>query len=170
MSELLIEKTKLDGVLLITPPTQFEDFRGGYIELYNRELYCKSGIIDEFVQDDCSITYKDVLRGIHGDKKTTKLISCLYGVIYVIIVNNDAMSTQYKQWASFTLSDKNKLQLYIPPQMGNSFLVMSDFAVYHYKQTTNYDIASQFTIKWNDADYGFWWPIKNPILSERDYA
>ena len=168
MSRVIVHRTKLDGVLLIEPPTRFEDLRGTYVELYNENLYREAGITDIFVQDDCSVSRRHVLRGIHGDNKTTKLISCLSGTIYVIVVNNDPASYQFRDWASFTLSDKSKIQLYIPPKIGNSYLVMSDHAVYYYKQTTNYDGSAQFTIKWNDPTYNFYWPIKNPILSERD--
>ena len=63
---LRIEKTELDGVLMIHPPTQFEDFRGDYIETYNEQLYRDAGITDHFVQDDCSMSTRHVLRGIVG--------------------------------------------------------------------------------------------------------
>jgi dTDP-4-dehydrorhamnose 3,5-epimerase len=167
-SALKVEKSKLDGVLQIHPPTQFEDFRGDYVETYNAELYRAAGIVDDFVQDDYSTSYRHVLRGIHGDMKTVKLISCLYGSLYVVVVNNDPESSQYRQWQSFTLSSTNRLQIYIPAKFGNSFLVMSDVALFHYKQTSYYDRPGQFTIRWNDPAYKFWWPVDRPILSERD--
>jgi len=165
---LRVEKTELDGVLIIHPPTQFEDFRGDYIETYNKTLYHQAGITDDFVQDDSSMSTRHVLRGIHGDMRTVKLVSCLYGKIYLLVVNNDSESPQFRRWQAFTLSDRNHLQVYIPPKFGNSFLVMSDTALFHYKQTSSYDRAGQFTIKWNDPAYGFWWPVAQPILSVRD--
>ncbi len=168
MGALKVEKTKLDGVLVIHPPTQFEDFRGDYVELYNEELYRAAGIADHFVQDDYSTSTRHVLRGIHGDTKTVKLISCPYGKIYVVVVNNDPASPQFRQWQSFTLSDRTRFQVYIPPKFGNAFLVMSDVAVFHYKQTQYYDRPGQFTIRWNDPAYKLWWPVQTPILSERD--
>lgn len=85
-----------------------------------------------------------------------------------MVVNNDPKSVQYKMWAAFTLSAKNRQQILIPPKFGNGHIVMSDKAIFHYKQTTYYDRATQFTIKWNDPDYNFWWPVKQPILSTRD--
>jgi len=170
MSGLKIEQTRLEGVLLVHPPTQHEDFRGDYVEIYNEELYREAGIADHFVQEDYATSSQHVLRGIHGDAKTVKLISCLYGRIYVIVVNHDPTSPQYRMWQSFTLSDRNRLQVYIPAKFGNAYLVMSDTAVFHYKQNTYYDRPGQFTIKWNDPAYKFWWPVKEPILSERDCA
>jgi dTDP-4-dehydrorhamnose 3,5-epimerase len=165
---LRVERTELDGVLIIHPPTQFEDFRGDYIETYNKALYHQAGITDDFVQDDSSMSTRHVLRGIHGDMKTVKLVSCLYGKIYLLVVNNDKDSPQFRRWQAFTLSDRNHLQVYIPAKFGNSFLVMSDTALFHYKQTASYDRAGQFTIKWNDPAYGFWWPVAQPITSVRD--
>lgn len=163
-----VVKTKLDGVLLIDPPTNFEDFRGEYVELYNREIYHAAGILQDFVQDDISISSRHVLRGIHGDASTCKLVSCLYGKFYIIVINNDVKSPQYRQWQGFTLSDKNRKQLLIPPKHGNGHVVLTDQAMFHYKQTSYYDRASQFTLIWNDPTLNLWWPIKNPIVSERD--
>jgi dTDP-4-dehydrorhamnose 3,5-epimerase len=168
MSQLNVEKTGLKGVLAITPPTNFEDFRGSYVEIYNHELFQAAGITQDFIQDDISTSTRGVLRGIHGDGKTWKLISCLYGSFYFVVLNNDPESDEYKKSIAFTLSDRNRLQILVPPNFGNGHLVMSDEAIFHYKQTTTYDRSSQFTIKWNDPDYSIWWPTTSPILSQRD--
>ena len=163
-----VEQTKLEGVKLITPPTNFEDFRGSYVELYNKRLYQEAGITEDFIQDDISTSYKHVLRGIHGDLTTWKLISCLYGAFYLNVINNDPDSKQYKHWQGFTLSDRNRFQVLVPPKFGNGHLVLTECAIFHYKQTTEYDRAGQFTIIWNDPAYKIWWPVKQPILSTRD--
>lgn len=163
-----VRKSDLDGVLVITPPTIFEDFRGQYVEIYNRDLYRQAGIAVDFIQDDISQSSHRVLRGIHGDGQTWKLVSCLHGKFYLLVVNNDPASPQYRKWTSFTLSDRNRQQVLIPPKFGNGHLVLSDSCLFHYKQNTTYDRSSQFTILWNDPAYGFWWPINDPILSRRD--
>ena len=163
-----VQSTNLDGVKLITPPTNFEDFRGSYIELYNRKLYRTAGIMPEFIQDDISTSGRHVLRGIHGDNLTWKLISCLQGSFYLLVINNDPDSSEYMQWQGFTLSDHNRLQVLVPPKFGNGHVVLSETAIFHYKQSTDYDITKQFTIIWNDPKYKLWWPVKQPILSIRD--
>jgi dTDP-4-dehydrorhamnose 3,5-epimerase len=168
MTSLHVVKSELDGVLVISPPTNYEDFRGSYIEIYNEPLYRDAGINQQFIQDDISTSTRDVLRGMHGDRKTWKLVTCLYGSFYLVVVNNDENSSQYQKWTSFTLSDRNRLQVLIPPSFGNGHLVLSDSAIFHYKQTTEYDRSGQFTIQWNDPSYNFWWPINDPILSVRD--
>jgi len=168
MESLVVETTSLTGVKLIHPSTNFEDFRGSYVEIYNRELFQNAGINEDFIQDDISTSTKNVLRGIHGDQETAKLVSCLQGSFYLIVVNQDKDSPEFGKWESFTLSDKNRLQVLIPPKFGNGHLVLSEIAIFHYKQTTIYNRASQFTILWNDPKFNFWWPVKNPILSRRD--
>ena len=162
-----VEKTNLKGVLKITLDA-FEDHRGYYVETYNEDLYNKHGIDVKFIQDDISVSKKNVLRGIHGDQETWKLISCLEGKFYLVVINNDENSSQYMQWESFTLSEQNRTQLLVPPRFGNGHLVLSERAIFHYKQNTYYNPNGQFTICWNDPKYNIKWPIKKPILSERD--
>ena len=154
-----VEKTYLEGVLIIDPPTNFKDFRGSYIELYNERLYKSHGIEQDFIQDDISTSKLNVLRGIHGDASTSKLVSCLYGEFYLVVVNNNPKSSQYMKWQSFNLSDVNRKQVLIPPMYGNGHLVLSDVCIYHYKQTTEYNRDGQFTIMWNDPAYDIKWPI-----------
>jgi dTDP-4-dehydrorhamnose 3,5-epimerase len=162
-----VKKTDLEGVLLIKPEV-FEDYRGQYVEIYNDAIYVEKGIDFKFIQDDISVSSRHVLRGIHGDRETWKLISCLHGTFYFVVVNCDDVSPDFGRWQAFTLSEKNRHQILVPPHYGNAHLVMSDEAIFHYKQTTYYDPSKQFTFKWNEPRFNIWWPIKNPILSARD--
>jgi len=162
-----VSKTNLDGVLLIKLDV-FEDFRGEYVETYNEALYRDNGVNVKFIQDDISVSSRNVLRGIHGDSETWKLISCLYGKFYLVVVNGDKQSRNFGKWESFVLSEKNRMQVLVPPNHGNAHLVLSDTAIFHYKQSTYYDRSKQFTYKWDDPELNIWWPIKNPILSIRD--
>jgi len=161
-------QTSLEGVRVIEPPTVFEDFRGAYVETYNRRLYAEAGIDVDFVQDDVSVSARNVLRGIHGDARTWKLITCLWGQLYLVVVNWDPDSPQCGAWEGFTLSDRNRLQVLVPPKFGNGHLVLSEHAIFHYKQSTEYDRAGQFTLLWDDPRLGIWWPTRTPILSRRD--
>ena len=92
----------------------------------------------------------------------------MYGEFQLIVVNNNSESKQFKKWQSFEVSFENKVQILIPPMFGNGHLVLSEFAIFHYKQNTQYDRDSQFTIKWNDPTYKFKWHNNDPILSTRD--
>ena len=163
-----ILKTTLNGVLKIKLDA-FKDYRGIYLETYNKKIYKKLKNKINFVQDDISVSKKRVLRGIHGDRKTWKLISCLQGSFYLLVVNNIKKHKQFKNYQFFKLSEKEFDQILIPPGFGNAHYVTSKKAIFHYKQSTYYNIKSQFTINWKDKDFKFKWP-KNvkPILSKRD--
>jgi dTDP-4-dehydrorhamnose 3,5-epimerase len=162
-----ILKTKLEGVIIIKPPI-FEDFRGEYVETYNERKYKEKGIACNFIQDDISISTRNVLRGIHGDAETWKLISCMFGRFYFVVVNCNTESPMFGKWQSFTLSDKNRWQILVPPKHGNAHFVLSETAIFHYKQTTYYNPKGQFSYTWNDPRFNIWWPVKHPIVSRRD--
>ena len=164
---MIVEETKLDGVLLIKIDG-FEDHRGEYLELYNEKLYMEKGIEIHFVEDDISIATRGVIKGIHGDDRTWKLISCLHGQFYLVVINYDEQSKDFGKWESFVLSDRNKHQVLVPPKHGNGHLCLSEKSIFHYKQSSYYDPSRQFTIKWNDPKFKIWWPVKEPILSMRD--
>lgn len=162
---MIIEATDLDGVKLIKPMVH-EDFRGTNFESYNASNYYQ--IPNQFVVDSISTSRKHVLRGIHGDHRTTKLISCLYGTIYFVVLDRRGESKTFNQWQAFTLSDRNKHQVLVPPGFGNAHLVMSDECVFSYKLDAYYERETQFTLRWDDDQFNIYWPIKHPILSERD--
>lgn len=162
-----VTKTNLQDVLLVKPEV-FEDHRGQYVELYNEDEHGHNWVEQHFVQDDISVSYHNVLRGIHGDDRTWKLISCLYGRIYLVVVNCNPVSPQFKQWQSFVISDTNRNQILVPPKHGNGHLVLSEQAIFWYKQSEYYLPKNQFTVKWDDPAYHIWWPCKDPILSVRD--
>lgn len=162
-----VTKTNLEGVLQIFPDI-FEDMRGQFVETYNEELYKHHGIDAHFVQDDISISKKGVLRGIHGDPETYKLVSCLYGKLFFVVINCDEKSETFGKWQNFELSDKNKMQVLVPPNHGNGYFVESDYGIFTYKQSTYYDPKRQFSYMWNDPRFQIAWPTTDPILSNRD--
>jgi dTDP-4-dehydrorhamnose 3,5-epimerase len=162
-----VEKTQLEEVLRIVPDV-FEDHRGRFVETYNEKEYKENGITVDFVQDDISRSKKDVLRGIHGDQETHKLVSCIYGKLFVVIVNCKEEALDFGKWQSFELSDENRIQIFVPPRYGIAYVVLSDEAIFTYKQSTYFEHGKQFTYRWDDARFNIEWPIPNPMLSERD--
>jgi len=166
-----VESTKLHGVYKITPETH-EDYRGIYRKIYDKACYNEllpDGM--EFVEADISVSTQNTIRGIHGDFKTWKLVSCLYGKFYLVVVNWDKDSHEYKKWTSFTLSDRIGEQILIPAGYGNAHMVLSDVAIFHYAQSHTYQGTShQFFIPYNHPELNIFWPLTNRgiILSERD--
>ncbi len=164
---ICVEETSLKGVYLIKPKAH-EDARGNFYETYNEKEYKEAGLTATFVQDDVSRSIKGVLKGMHGDPGTYKLVQCVYGEVYAVVLNCDEDSPDFGKWESFTLSAENKYQLYIPPMYGNGYFVVSDEAVYTYKQSTYYGKYKQFTYKYNDPRFGIVWPSEASVISERD--
>ena len=142
-------------------------FRSVYVETYNERAYRAAGIEAAFVQDDLSVSDRGVLRGIHGDHVTSKLISCLAGRIYLVVVDCREGTPGFGRWEAFTLSEGNRLQVLVPPGFGNGHLVLSERALFHYKQSTYYP-TEQFTYRFDDPRFSIWWPLDSPRLSRRD--
>jgi dTDP-4-dehydrorhamnose 3,5-epimerase len=159
--------TELQGVRRIVPEA-FTDHRGRYVELFDSARYRDVCGELTFVQDDISVSHERVLRGLHGDFATWKLVSVLQGRGYAVLADNRPESPTHRQWQAFELSGDNRYQLLLPPGIGNSICVLQGPLVYWYKQSTHFAAGTQFTIRWNDPAWGFTWPIDDPILSERD--
>ena len=152
----------------VTSPDVYTDFRGDIWTLWDNS---ESDYGLDFNHDKVSTSRKNVLRGIHGDFKSHKLVTCLLGELYFVVVDNRKNSPTYGQWDSIILDDKTRKQVLLPPGVGNGFLVLSEKSVFHYKwsYSGSYpDVDEQFTIKWNDERFNIHWPIDNPILQLRD--
>ena len=150
----------------IFQPDSFIDNRGELYTVFNQDEH---ELV--FNHDKVAVSRQNVLRGIHGDSKAWKLVECLYGELYFVVVDNRPESKNYKNWTGMMLSDKTRQSVLLPPGFGNGFLVMSDHSVFHYKwayEGKYPDVDEQFTLKWNDPELDIEWPIDNPILQKRD--
>lgn len=163
--------TKIPDVKLIEPKV-FEDKRGFFFESYNyKTLQEKYGISPQFVQDNHSCSQKNVLRGLHYQIKQPqgKLVRAVVGVIFDVAVDMRSSSPTFGQWVGYTLSAKNKHQLWVPPGFAHGFLVLSKTAEVLYKTTDYYAPQHERTLLWNDPELAIDWPISEAlILSTKD--
>lgn len=164
---MTVEKTNILGLLLVKPII-FEDHRGTFVETYNLANYLDNGVTVNFVRDSISTSSKHVLRGVHYDNKTWKLIQCLHGKIYFVVVDMHEESPNYLKWESFILSEHNRHQVLVPPGYGNGHLVLSEQCIFHYKMSEYYDGPNEKILKWNDPKANIYWPINNPMVSLKD--
>jgi len=149
-------------------PYAFNDKRGKYIEVFNKKKYFQI-FKKNFIEHDTCISKKNVFRGIHGDNHTWKIVSCVYGKCTAYIFNCDRSSLDFGKWEKFYLSSSNYFEILIPPKFGNSFLVTSDIAVYHYKQSRYYSGSkNQFTYNISDPFFNVKLPKQRLIISQRD--
>jgi dTDP-4-dehydrorhamnose 3,5-epimerase len=147
--------------------SSFKDHRGFYWTSWKKQK--KDKII--FKHDKFSLSKKNVLRGLHGDSKTWKLISCPYGKFRLVVVNCLKNNKNYLKWYSWILSHENGIQILIPPNFANGHLCLSNECLFHYKLSykgSYIDADQQFSLRWNDPKIKINWKIKRPILSIRD--
>ena len=161
----------IKGVLIIKPSVAY-DIRGNIWTSFEKSKI-ENLLTDDIVfkHDKFSYSHKNVIRGIHSDNKSWKLVTCVYGKIFQVVVDLRPDSDTHFKYESFYISKENQILLLIPPNVGNAYGVISNEAVYHYKlayEGDYIDADQQVTVKWNDPHIGIKWPIENPILSERD--
>lgn len=170
--DLTVNRSTIFEHVYIFQPSVNHDERGSIFTSYNKELYQPYLPGDvEFIHDKFAESKQNVLRGLHGDNKTWKLVSCLKGEIFQVVVDNRPDSRTYLKWESWVLNEKNKLQILIPPEFVNGYYVISQEAIFHYKlayQGSYFDVKDQTVIKWNDTRLNISWPCTKPILQARD--
>jgi len=165
--------THIPDVLIIEPRI-FGDDRGFFFESYNEKFFAeKTGISPKFVQDNHSLSLKNVLRGLHYQiqEPQGKLVRAVSGEVLDIAVDIRRSSPTFGQWASCLLSAENKRQFWIPEGFAHGFVVLSDSAEFLYKTTNYYAPQYDRVILWNDPDLSVDWQLKGePILSDKDKA
>ena len=155
--------------ILIIEPIKHNDARGSFMESYRYDLLSKYNI-KEFVQDNLVCSEYGVLRGMHYQVKhpQDKLIQVIDGEIFDVAIDIRKKSPTYGQWFGEYLSSKNRKQLFIPAGFAHGYCVTSNIAKVLYKCNDYYYSDDQYGIIWNDITLNINWPIKNPILSEKD--
>jgi len=165
------ESNVIKGVWIIVPSISIDNRGAIWTSYISTALKKFIPVGLSFKHDKFSKSKKNVLRGIHGDEKTWKLVTCVFGEIEQVVVDMRKQSDTYLKWQKFLINENNQCLILLPPNIGNAFYVKTDQAVYHYKLAYKgdyFDEKRQFSVKWNDRRIGIKWPISNPILSERD--
>lgn len=160
--------TRFPDVNIITNKVHQDD-RGSFLETFNlREIQRIIGSYN-FVQDCCSISKKNVIRGLHYqiEHPQGKLVRCIRGEIYDVIVDLRRSSKTFGQWTGFHLGTRSS-QLWIPPGFAHGFSVLSDEAEVQYKLTEYRFPEYERTLAWNDISLVIDWGVDDPIISDRD--
>jgi dTDP-4-dehydrorhamnose 3,5-epimerase len=163
-----VQKTHLEGVLEIERPT-FPDDRGFFHETFRKseleEVWGKEFIVR---QANHSRSSKHTLRGIHR-APWNKLIYVSRGKVQAVIVDLREGSSTFGKYVSFIIGDENKKSIFIPAYCGNSYLVLSDEADYHYLTDEEWAPNKETAIAWNDPELAITWEVtKGLLLSEKD--
>ncbi len=162
---------KLPGLKLVEPLV-FKDERGFFMETFKFSEFSRAGIEVVWVQDNHSMSKKGVLRGLHYQLEPMaqgKLVRVVKGAVFDVAVDIRKGSPTFAKWYGVVLSEQNNYMLWIPPGFAHGFVALEDETHLIYKVSgAEYFPSHERTIKWNDPDIGIDWPIKDPVLSEKD--
>ncbi len=166
-----VTPTNLPEVMIIEPRV-FGDDRGFFYESFNAKKFAElTGIETNFVQDNHSMSAKNVLRGMHYQIQQAqgKLVRVISGEVFDVAVDLRKSSPRFGQWTGVTLSAANQRQLWIPPGFAHGFVVTSDKAEFLYKTTDYWAPEHERCLQWNDPAIGIQWPLEDePVMSAKD--
>ncbi|MDP3861207.1 MAG: dTDP-4-dehydrorhamnose 3,5-epimerase [Phaeovulum sp.] len=169
---MIVERTRLDEVLLLTP-RRFTDDRGWFCETWNRRDLALAGITVDFVQDNHSMSAAaGTLRGLHYQRPPqaqAKLVGCTRGVVFDVAVDVRAGSASYGQWVGVELSAENGRQLFIPAGFLHGFVTRAPDTEVQYKCSAYYAPECDGAVRWDSL--GIDWGLTGaPVLSAKDAA
>jgi dTDP-4-dehydrorhamnose 3,5-epimerase len=171
-SNLSIEETKLKGAYIITSFCR-EDERGSFIKDYSSEWLVANNLNHKLVEVFYTNSKKGVIRAIHFQivKEQAKLVRCIKGSVFDVIVDLRKNSPTYSQWISVILNDRNNKSIYVPKGFGHGYLVLED-SIVSYKCDEKFYPQYDTGIKWNDEKLNINWPIEQIdariIISDKD--
>ena len=166
---MTVTKTDLPGVLILEP-TVFRDDRGFFLETFQESRYAEWGISGPFVQHNHSRSVRNVLRGLHFQRRHPqgKLVRVSTGRALDVIADVRPGSPTFGKHIAIELDGESHRQIWIPPGFAHGFLALSDQVDFLYAVTTPYQPDDEGGIRWDDPDLAIDWPIESPILSPRD--
>lgn len=163
--------TEIPDVVLVEPQV-FGDHRGFFMETWHAQKFAEAGLDLQFVQDNHSSSGKGILRGLHYQLQHAqgKLVRVTRGEVYDVAVDIRRSSPTFGKHVGVTLSEENKLIMWVPPGFAHGFLVTRDDTEFQYKCTDVYAPEHERTILWNDPALGIAWPLDGaePVLSGKD--
>lgn len=156
----------------IYTPSVYREFRGEIFTTFHSHSHPVMKIIPEHfkIHSRFSKSYQNVLRGLHYDDKTYKLVQALVGDIYLVVLDVRPNSSNYGKYESYIITEKNRDQVLVPPGFANGHYALSP-CVFHYTLFYDGDYVnenSQGVIKYNDPKFNIEWPSEQPILQRRD--
>lgn len=168
-----IKATTLEGCFIIEPNV-LNDERGYFFESFHQKKFHElTGVKTQFVQDNQSLSQRGVLRGLHfqtGEFTQSKLVKVIKGSVLDVAVDLRKDSSTFGKHFSILLSEKNKLQLFIPRGFAHGFVVLENDTIFSYKCDNYYNKSAEGGVMYNDPDLDIDWMLEEDeiILSEKD--
>jgi dTDP-4-dehydrorhamnose 3,5-epimerase len=169
------KKTKIAGLYEITSFCA-SDIRGLFIKDYSKEIFKQNGITHDLVEVFYTVSHKGVIRGMHfqRERQQPKLVRCVKGEIYDVVVDLRKDSPTFKKWLGFKLNEKNNRGLLIPIGCAHGYIVLQEGSIVCYKCSEKFYSEYDDGIIWNDPEICIHWPLElvggvdKIILSDKD--
>ncbi len=155
----------------VLKPQEFRDERGTFYKLYTEAVLKEFGMEPYFPEEYLTVSKKGVLRGLHyqsGKYAQGKLVRCLNGEIYDVILDLRKGSPTFGKWTGIVLSARNMLSLFVPRGFAHGFVSLTEDAALLYRVDNGYSPDNERGVLWNDPQLGINWNVTNPTLSEKD--
>lgn len=173
MTKFSFEQLPLSGAYLVTPFFA-PDLRGAFIKDYSSEIFQQNGIDYELKEVFYTLSHKGVVRAIHFQriKQQPKLVRCIFGHVFDVIVDLRKNSPTFKKWLGFDLTGENMKEILVPAGFGHGYLVLEE-SIVSYKCAEKFYGEFDSGIMWNDPDIGIVWPLdklggQSLILADKD--
>lgn len=168
------EKTEIDGLIKITP-FNAEDVRGCFTKDYSKEVFEANGIQHDLQEVFYTTSYKGVIRALHfqREKQQPKLVRCIHGHVYDVVVDLRKDSPTFKKWLGFDLIGVTHNEILVPAGCAHGYLVLEE-SIVSYKCAEKFYGEYDDGILWDDPDINVVWPleriggIQNVILADKD--
>jgi dTDP-4-dehydrorhamnose 3,5-epimerase len=165
------DELKLAGAFVVSPE-RHDDARGWFVRTYCRDEFTAHGLIGDFIQ--CSASFnarRGTLRGMHWQRAPhaeTKLVRCTRGAVFDVLLDLRPGSATFRRWQAAELSADNGVAVYVPAGVAHGFQSLADASEVFYQIAERYMPEASAGVRWNDPAFGIDWPIRAPILSDRD--
>ena len=165
------EELPLAGAFVVSPE-RHDDARGWFARTFCRDEFTAHGLIGDFIQ--CSASFnarRGTLRGMHYQRAPhaeTKLVRCTRGAVFDVLLDLRPGSATFRRWQAAELSEQNGVAVYIPAGVAHGFQSLADASEVFYQIAERYTPEASAGVRWDDPAFGIDWPIRPPILSDRD--
>jgi dTDP-4-dehydrorhamnose 3,5-epimerase len=168
---MIFKELQLKGVFTVDLEPK-EDNRGFYARAWCRDEFGQHGLVTDFAQINISYTHKKgTVRGLHYQVPPhgeVKLVRCVRGAIFDVVVDMRPDSPTYRQWLGIELSADNRRALYVPENFAHGFASLTDDCELIYSISSSYHPEAERGIRYNDPAIGIEWPVDIEIMSDKD--
>jgi dTDP-4-dehydrorhamnose 3,5-epimerase len=156
--------------VIVVDHESFEDFRGYFMEVYQRDEFRRAGLPDAFVQVNESRSAQNVIRGLHfqWDPPMAKMMRVAEGAAFLVAVDIRHNSPTLGKWVAETITANDKRQIWAPAGFARGVCALSPNTRVQYFCTSGYNGKTDTGIRWDDPEIGIKWPVRDPVLSNRD--